>query len=68
MNKIQVKGEEKIQRKRRTRVVALPQLAASKLSHKNTGYSQPDFVVGPGAAAARRSRRRVSDVILKTVT
>lgn len=68
MNKIQVKGEEKIQRKRRTRAVALPQLAASKISHKNTGYSQPDFAVGPGAAAARRSQRKVSDVILKTGT
>jgi hypothetical protein len=68
MNKIQVKGEEKIQRKRRTRAVALPQLAASKLSHKNTGYSQPDFAVGPGAATARRSQRKVSDVVLKTGT
>jgi hypothetical protein len=29
MNKIQIKGDEKIQRKRRTRAVALPQLAAS---------------------------------------
>ena len=29
MNKIQVKGDEKIQRKRRTRAIAQPQLAAS---------------------------------------
>ena len=66
MNKIQVKGEEKIQRKRRTRAIALPQLAASKISHKNTGYFQPEFPGAPKRAAAIRSQSKVSDVILDT--
>ena len=33
MNKIQVKGESKTQRKRRTRAIALAQVAASKIPH-----------------------------------
>jgi len=36
MNKIQIKSNEKVQRKRRTRAVAIPQLAASRISHKET--------------------------------
>jgi hypothetical protein len=41
MNKIQTGGGYKTQRKRRTRVVALAQVAASKISHsKSSEYSQ----------------------------
>ena len=57
MNKIQIKSNEKVQRKRRTRAVAIPQLAASKISHKDTDYAgarlahRPPFHGGRPAAA-----------------
>jgi hypothetical protein len=43
MNKTQSKSNEKVQRKRRTRAVAIPQLAASKISHKQTDYAAPGW-------------------------
>jgi len=70
MNKIQVKGDEKIQRKRRTRAIAIPQLAASKISHKKSDYSRPPFATGRRITAASRSsesvpKENVSNVRLK---
>jgi hypothetical protein len=45
MNKIQTKGGYKTQRKRRTRAVALAQIAASKISHsKSSKHSQLQFL------------------------
>jgi len=40
MNKIQVFGEKKTQRKRRNPAVALPQVIASKIQHPKGAYSQ----------------------------
>ena len=66
MNRIQVKGDEKIQRKRRTRAIALPQLAASKISHKYSGYSRSGVSTFPRPTVAGRSQKNVSDVRLRT--
>ena len=68
MNKIQVKGDEKIQRKRRTRAIALPQLAASKISHKYSGDSRPGRPTGPRPTVASGSQKNLSDVRLRTKT
>jgi len=68
MNKIQVKGDEKIQRKRRTRAIALPQLAASKISHKYSGDSRPGVSTFPRPTVAGHSQKNVSDVRLRTKT
>jgi hypothetical protein len=66
MNKIQSKGNEKIQRKRRTKVVAIPQLAASKISHKQTDYSGPGWPTDRRAAVTGRPQKNVSDIGSKT--
>lgn len=55
MNKIQSKSNEKVQRKRRTRAVAIPQLAASKISHKQTDYSGPGWAIDRRATVKGRS-------------
>lgn len=67
MNKIQVKGDEKIQRKRRIRAVALPQLAASKLSHKKFDYSQPVFSIRPVKNAGRLSIQSAPEAPPETI-
>jgi hypothetical protein len=56
MNKIQTKGEEKIQRKRRTRAAALPQLTASKISHKKSDYFLPASSTGSRTTIAERGQ------------
>ena len=60
MNKIQVKSNEKVQRKRRTRAVAIPQLAASKISHKDTDYAGPGWPTDRRATVAGRPQQNVS--------
>ena len=55
MNRIQIKGEEKIQRKRPTRAAALPQLTASKISHKKSDYFLPASSTGPRITVAKRA-------------
>jgi hypothetical protein len=66
MNKIQVKSNEKIQRKRKTRAVAIPQLAASKISHKHADYSGPGLSTNGRATVAGRSRQNVTNARMKT--
>ncbi len=61
MNKIQSKSNEKVQRKRRTRAVAIPQLAASKISHKDTDYAGPGWPTDHRATVAGRPRPKASD-------
>lgn len=46
MNKIQVSGPKKAQRKRRTRIVALPEVTASKIPHLK-GSLSPSTMVRP---------------------
>jgi hypothetical protein len=41
MNKIQIEGPKKAQRKRRTRIVALPQVTASKIPHLKGSQTPP---------------------------
>lgn len=44
MQKIQTKGDERIQRKRRTRAMALPQLAAGKIPHSKHSERQKELM------------------------
>lgn len=55
VNKIQSKSNEKVQRKRKTRAIAFPQLAASKISHKQTDYSGTGWVPGRRVRVKGRS-------------
>ena len=55
MNKIQSKSDEKVQRKRKPRAAAIPQLAASKISHKQTDYSGPGWPTDRRATVKDRS-------------
>jgi hypothetical protein len=66
MNKIQIKSDKKVQRKRKTRAVAIPELAASKISHKHTDYSGPGWPTDRRVTVKGRSQQNVSDVRLKT--
>ncbi len=61
MNKIQMKSNEKVQRKRRMRAVAIPQLAASKISHKDTDYAGPGWPTDRRATVAGRPLQKASD-------
>jgi hypothetical protein len=67
MNKIQSKGNEKVQRKRRTRALAIPQLAASKISHKQTDYSGPGWPTDHRATVEDSLQPNASNVRAKTV-
>jgi hypothetical protein len=60
MNKIQIKSNEKVQRKRRTRAVAIPQLAASKISHKDTDYAGLGWPTDHRATVAGRPQQKLS--------
>jgi len=46
MNKIQIAGPKKAQRKRRTRIVALPQVTASKIPHLKGSENPAIFRTG----------------------